>query len=377
MLPSGGGIRVVKQFTEGLAERFHVHLNRPDGGSRLKNLKNISETVYPYPLWRKPSGILRPVAPVFLIARLISFKSVCGTIAKSINSNADVALVHNSMPIAAPPVLDYLKIPALYYCFEHPRHIYESDIIKRTGSFVSELALKPLCAVEKRMDRVSVRNATAVATFSRYMKQNIKQYYHRDSTVIRPGIDTNFFCPAENTDSRENFVLSVGALWPYKGHETVIRILGSIPPTERPSLRIIADREYPGYSAQLSGLADRLSVEMRIEKSITNTELRTLYQNATAVLCCQRREPYGLVPLEAMACRTPVIAISEGGFPDNIIHGETGFLFDGTVQSGAELLARVLHIRNSDMEENAYAFVTGKRNLKSGIQELTTILEEL
>ncbi len=377
MLPSGGGINVVKQFAEELSDRFSVHLNRPSGGFQLKSLKNIPETIYPYPLWRKPAGILRPVAPVFLITRLLSFKGVCKRIAQSINSNADAALVHNSMPIAAPPVLDYLKIPALYFCFEHPRHIYEPDIIKRTGSAVSELALKPLCSIEKRMDRVSARNASVVATLSEYMRQNVKQYYLRDSSVVRPGIDIDFFRPPKAGNTRNNSVMSVGALWPYKGHETAIKILGNIPPAERPSLRIVADREYPGYSAQLFDLASRLSVEISIERSITNTDLRTLYQNSRAVLCCQRREPYGLVPLEAMACRTPVIATSEGGFIDNVVHGETGCLFDGTARSGADILTRVLHRNNSDMEENAYAFVTGKRNLKSGTQKLISIMEEL
>ncbi len=379
MLPSGGGIRVLRQFSNGLAQNFNVRLHYPEGGSSQEKGEILPETVYPYPLWKKPSGALRPAAPLFLIARLLSFKHVCRRIAADINSTADTALIHNSMPVAAPPILDYLNIPSLYFCFEHPRHIYEHDIIKRTQSPLAELALKPLCSVEKRMDKKSAQNASRIVTFSEYMKQNIKRYYRRESSIVRPGIDTNFFHPAQTGNSRDNFVMSVGALWPFKGHETAVRILGLIPSAERPSLRIVADREYPGYSQKLITLARELSVKISIDKLITDIHLRALYQRARAVLCCQRREPYGLVPLEAMACGTPVIAIQEGGFVDNIIHGKNGFLFSGSPQIGSELLLEIFSnsALTTKMRLAGIDFTRKERTITQGINELGEILENL
>ncbi len=379
MLPSGGGIRVLRQFATGLKVDFDLHLHRPEGGSPQGEGINLPETVYSYPLWKKPSGPLRPIAPLFLIARLLSFKKVCREVANSINSSSDIALIHNTMPIAAPPVLDYLNIPSLYFCYEHPRHIYEKDIIRRTNSSLADFALKPLAAVEKRMDKISARNSSSIVTFSEYMKSNISHYYSRESSIVRPGVDTFFFKPGEKNANKSDYILSVGALWPFKGHETAVRIIGQMPENQRPPLRIVADREYPGYSNQLIQLAEDLSVRVTIEKEITDLKLRTLYQQARAVLCCQRREPYGLVPLEAMACGTPVIALKEGGFVDNISHGETGFFFSGNPEEGAELLSGLLN--NLELTANIISkgmeFVKENRSVSGGVDQLKRILQSL
>jgi glycosyltransferase involved in cell wall biosynthesis len=282
------------------------------------------------------------------------------------------------MPVAASPVLNYLKVPSLYFCYEYPRHIYEKQTVRRTSSRLADIALKPLEFLEKRVDAESTRNAHRIATLSTYMQGRIKSIYGRNSDVVPAGVDTGFFSPDPGVD-RDDFVLSVGALWPFKGHETAIRILSLIPEITRPSLRITADREFPGYSEYLSRLADELSVRLIVTRGISNTELRDLYLSAQAVLCCQKLEPYGLVPLEAMACKTPVVASAEGGFIDNIIHGETGFLFDGTAESGAEMLAEVLNSRDScnGMTQRAFDFVSRKRTLQSGIQLLIETLELL
>lgn len=380
MLPSGGGIRATEQFATGLSEYFSIEIHRPAGGLPFRPGIDTPEIEYPYRSWKKPEGILRASGPVFLMSRLLSFKKVCLSAARRINASADAVVVHNTLPIAAPPILNFLDIPSLYFCYEYPRHIYESDIIRRTSSSLQYLALKPLEMLEKKIDRQAVADATGIAALSSYMKGRIEKIYKRDSAVIAPGVDTDFFSPDPGIP-RKNFVLSVGALWPFKGHETVIRILGLIPAENRPALKITADREYPGYSEKLKSLSERLSVDVTINTQLSNRELRYLYQSARAVLCCQMKEPYGLVPLEAMACGTPVIAVEDGGFPDNIVHGETGFLFNGTAEAGAEMLAMLLNPANSRLinhtVEGARDFVFRERNLHSGIPDLVSLLEKL
>jgi glycosyltransferase involved in cell wall biosynthesis len=378
MLPSGGGIKAARQFASGLSSRYRVQGHRPDGGVPLFGNRQMDETVYPYPLWKKPAGVAKAFAPVSLIVRLLSFRNVCKTIADNINNSADIALIHNAMPVAAAPVLNYLKIPSLYFCYEYPRHIYEKQTVRRTTSRLADIALKPLEILEKRIDARSTGDACRIATLSTYMQGRIQSIYGRNSDVVPAGIDTAFFSPDSHI-KRDNTVLSVGALWPFKGHETAIRIVGLIPAETRPALRITADREFPGYSKYLSRLARELSVRLVITRGISNTELLYLYRSTQAVLCCQKQEPYGLVPLEAMACSTPVIVTAEGGFTDNVVHRETGFLFDGTAESGAEMLAELLDSSSSrsDMTQRACAFVSEKRNLQSGTQLLVNALELL
>ena len=379
MLPSGGGIRVLRQFTDELSSSFQLHIHQPAGASSARGRSKLEETIYPYPMWRKPSGYLRPVAPLFLILRLLSFKHVCRQAALNINRTADAVLVRNSMPVAAAPVLKYLNIPSAYFCFEHPRHIYEKDIIRRTSNAFTELALKPLALLEKRMDKQSARAATQIITFSEHMRKNVKSIYGRDAAIVRPGVDSTFFHPADKQTVTENYVLSVGALWPFKGHETAIRILSLINSDIRPEIRIVADRGYPGYDAKLFALASGLGVKVKIQQNITDEGLRELYRGAKAVICCQRREPYGLVPLEAMACGSPVLAINEGGFADNIINGKTGLLFPGTAETGAESLLKILAESEeiTKMKAEGRHFAVNNRSIAHGTFELGKILESL
>lgn len=379
MLPSGGGIRVLREFTGHLAKEFDLTVHVPVGGSLQPAGSSIGEIVYPFPMWKKPSGFLRLTAPLFLIARLISFRKVCRGIADRISNSADVALVHNSMPVAAPPVLQYLSIPSVYFCFEHPRHLYENTIIRRTDSALAECALRPLGALEKRMDRQSAESATQIVTFSTYMQNNIERFYRRKAEIVRPGVNSKFFCPGDQPVDRGRYVLSVGALWKFKGHETVVRILGNVPAHMRPELKIIADREYPGYSAKLHSLADSLSVKISISKNVSEMSLREMYRKAQAVICCQRNEPYGLVPLESMACGTPVIAIQEGGFVDNITEGKTGFLFSGDPEEGAELLMNILKNPGaaSTIGSNGILFTRKERTIVQGASRLGEILGSL
>jgi len=379
MLPSGGGIRVVHQFVNQLSKSFDVSLHVPCGGTLPDKGSLIRSTEYPFPMWIKPRGIMRPLAPVFLMLRLLSFKKVCMGIAGRINETADIALVHNSMPVAAPPVLGYLKIPSVYFCFEHPRHIYEGDIIRRTNNGVTELALKPLSLLEKKIDLKSASSANQVVALSDYMRKTILSIYGIDAHIIRPGVNSDFFHPPEEFVKRDNFVLSVGAMWPFKGHDTAIRAVGMINRDVRPDICIVADREYPGYKSKLTALADSLSVKLIIQQGINDFELRELYQRAQAVLCCQRREPYGLVPLEAMACEAPVIAIKEGGFIDNVIDSENGFLVPPSADSAAKSLLRVLTKQELGRKTGSSGrdFVRRERTIAGGAGKLEEILEKL
>ncbi len=75
--------------------------------------------------------------------------------------------------------------------------------------------------------------------------------------------------------------------------------------------------------------------------------------------------------------RTPVVAISEGGFTDNISHSETGYLFDGTPEQGADVLAGVIAGNSGEVTGRALDFVRGKRNLLSGIHRLLEVIEDI
>jgi glycosyltransferase involved in cell wall biosynthesis len=68
--------------------------------------------------------------------------------------------------------------------------------------------------------------------------------------------------------------------------------------------------------------------DIEIIKALEDEQLIKLYQNCYAVLFTAKNEDWGIVPLEAMACGKPVIAVNEGGVKESIINNKTGFLVE-------------------------------------------------
>jgi glycosyltransferase involved in cell wall biosynthesis len=374
-LPSGGGINVAGMMIKCLSNRFSINVHFLEGSSSLHIPASIQTREWLFPSARQISGIRRFAAPFLLPARLKSLDRLCRKVAEEINRSSDIVLVHNSMYVAAPPLLNYLKVPSLYFCYEFPRHLYEPALVKRTSSRMHHFLLGHLRRLERKMDMDAALSADAVVTLSGWMKKRLDDIYGIDSSIVRPGIDTEFFQSDETVDKKQ-LVLSIGALWPFKGHNMAIKTISKIKPEIRPSLIIIADREFPGYGAELEKLASELGVDLTLRRNISIEELRLLYNTGKAVLCCQHNEPYGLVPLEAMSCGIPVVAVKEGGFVDNIRSGITGILVNRDADEMAAALNEILtdcHLRNN-LIAGGREFVAREKSAAEAADRLGDIL---
>lgn len=155
-------------------------------------------------------------------------------------------------------------------------------------------------------------------------------------TVVPCGVDVEHFTPAgetaprPSTSGRGGFrVLTVSRLVPRKGVDTVIAALGHLPRDTR--LTVAggpgADRlEDDPEVRRLRALAARTGVADRVTflGAVTHDALPALYRGADAIACVPVYEPFGLVPLEAMACGRPVVAAAVGGLADTVVDDVTG-----------------------------------------------------
>lgn len=152
------------------------------------------------------------------------------------------------------------------------------------------------------------------------------------TSVVPCGVDIEAFTPQGPVAARADRarIVSVGRLVPRKGFETLIRALPGIPDAE---LAIVggppADRlaEEP-HARHLRRLAVRLGVgdRVRLLGGVTRAEMPALLRSADVVACAPWYEPFGIVPLEAMACGIPVVATAVGGIRDTVVDGVTGRL---------------------------------------------------
>jgi glycogen(starch) synthase len=158
----------------------------------------------------------------------------------------------------------------------------------------------------------------------------------RDSSVITPGVDRLYLdAPAEPQPPAWSWrLLYVGRVVEQKGVATAIESLPLLPPAA--TLRIVGEGDEP-YRQELQALAARLGVADRVqfEPARAQEALPEVYRAADAVLFpVQWAEPWGLVPLEAMALGRPVVATGRGGSGDYLREGENALLFEAGDPAG-------------------------------------------
>lgn len=176
------------------------------------------------------------------------------------------------------------------------------------------------------LDRSNAAKASLICTSSLYSRENLYRAYGLYPRLNYPGVDTEHFRPLGH--ERKAIVLSVGSLNPSKGHDFVIRSVGTIKEEIRPKVKIIYSSEHyrVDYKEQLACLGAQLGVSVIFDSLITDDDLVRAYNSAMVTACPNLLEPLGLVALESMACGTPVVGVAEAGIRETVQHNENGLL---------------------------------------------------
>lgn len=202
------------------------------------------------------------------------------------------------------------------YCLTPTRYFWQGF-----SEYEKDLKMKLLPkSIKKNLrstDYINAQRPDRYIAISREVKNRIKKHYHRPASIIYPAIEDKFYSKRTlKTFSQRKSYLLVSRLVPYKKADLVIRAFNKL-----------------GKPLVVVGTgSDKLRLKL-ISKSnikfvgqVSDSKLISHYRQAKALIFPQH-EDFGLVPLEAQASGTPVIAYAQGGALETVIDQKTGLFF--------------------------------------------------
>ncbi|MCK4672112.1 MAG: hypothetical protein KAT47_06155, partial [Candidatus Aegiribacteria sp.] len=258
-LPTGGAVRIAGQHIFNLRNRFKWSIHCPEGSAALSPDAGVPLYIHPFPEGRSMSPQGKIIAPFLLWKKLSALTNLCSSVAGQMDRDeVDAVFSCSSMVVSAPPLLFQVSSPTIYMCHEYPRSLYEKNLSK-TRSRLTDLLILPVLRREKRMDLKAARSADILIANSSFMSPRIASIYGREPVTVRPGINTELFSPGDQR-GKGSFLLSVGALSPFKGHHLLIEALRKVPGNDYHELIVVADRRTGRYAERLVALARRSRV---------------------------------------------------------------------------------------------------------------------
>ena len=232
----------------------------------------------------------------------------------------DYDLVISSSHCAVKSVVAPGRAVHVCYCHSPMRYAwdqFESYFGTRQVGAVASRLLRPVMAGLARWDASTAGRVEQYVANSAYVAARIRRYYNRASIVVYPPVDTTFYRPATQREPDSPFLI-VSALVPYKRLDVAIEACR----------RLGVPLEIVGRGPEQARLERLAGPGVRFLGWRNDDEVRALYQRAAAVLL-PGIEDFGMVPVEAMACGAPVVALGRGGACETVRHGTTGILADG------------------------------------------------
>ena len=227
--------------------------------------------------------------------------------------------------------ISYVHSPMRYAWDLQHQYLKETGLVRGLQGWLAKRELHKL-----RM--WDLRTANGVDHFlanSRFIARRIWKVYRREATVIYPPVDIDSFTLCEQ---KEDFFLTASRMVPYKKIDLIAEAF-SLMPDKR--LYIIGD------GPDFDKVKSKAGANVELLGYQPFEVLRDYMQRAKAFVFAAE-EDFGIVPVEAQACGTPVIAYGKGGALETVTEGETGLFFDAqTTQSIIEAVHRFEDMKDS------------------------------
>lgn len=209
------------------------------------------------------------------------------------------------------------KPPTLHicYCLTPTRYLWSAN-----REYREAFQIKPVFDLYLKSARISdlifANRPDYYLSISKEVQRRVSKYYQKNSDVIYPAIDYDFFS-MPHQHRKQDYYLVVSRLVPYKRADIVIEAFNQL---HKP-LKIV------GIGSEETRLKKIAGNNIDFLGNVDDVKLRQLYAKAKAIICPQD-EDFGLTSLEAAAAGTPALAYKSGGYLETIIDNDTGLFFE-------------------------------------------------
>ena len=229
--------------------------------------------------------------------------------------------------------ISYVHSPIRYAWDMQHQYLQESNF----GSLKSWIA-KIILHYIRQWDYRTANGVDDFIANSHFIARRIKKVYGRESTVIYPPVDISAFT---FSDTKGDYYLTASRLVPYKKIDLIVEAFSAMPDKQ---LVVIGDG--PDYGKIAAKAADNIHL-LGYQSS---DSLKSHMQKARAFVFAAE-EDFGIIPVEAQACGTPVIAFGKGGVLETVLGATvdhpTGVFFEAqTVESIVNAVHRFENIES-------------------------------
>jgi len=204
----------------------------------------------------------------------------------------------------------YCHSPIRYAWDLQHQYLKESGLERGVKSWIARALLHYL----RLWDSRTANGVDLFIANSRYIARRILKVYRRQAEVIYPPVDVEAFTLRQD---KEDFYLTASRMVPYKRVDLIVEAFSQMPDKR---LVVIGDGpEMPKVRAKAGPNVTLLGYQP--------FEVLMDYMQRAKAFVFAAEEDFGIAPVEAQACGTPVIAFGKGGAAETVVAGETGIFF--------------------------------------------------
>lgn len=300
----GGAEKVLESLTETFPSDLYALVKNPKNleGTPFESMKIKTSFIQKLPRAKRKYRSYLPLFPLAIEQFDLSHYDL---VISSSHSTAKGVLTHaDQMHIC------YCHTPMRYAWDLYQQYLRESNLKSGPKGVLAKVFLHYL----RMWDAHSSARVNVYVANSHYVARRIKKLYQKEASIIHPPVDLDYFDLEEN---KEDFYLTASRMVPYKKIDLIVEAFSLMPDKK---LVVIGD------GPEMEKIKKKAKKNIEILGFQNDETLRSYLQKAKGFIFAAL-EDFGILPVEAQACGTPVIAFGKGGALETVVDNQTGLFF--------------------------------------------------